>query len=69
MNSAAALGLLRNSDGAALVLDQRTNGERMQFEIAVARHLKDAQHLERLASNSRPAPPSAALGQHKAAFQ
>ena len=49
MNSARRLGIAAQFDRAALVLDQRADGQRMQFQIAVARHLQDAQHLQRLA--------------------
>ena len=64
------LGVAAQFDGAALVLDQRSDRQRMQFQIAVARDLQDAQHLQRLgvevAARHRQ---QLALGQHEPAFQ
>ena len=63
-------GIAAQFDGAALVLDQRADGQRMQFQIAVARHLQDAQHLQRLRVEVAPRHrQQLTIGQHEAAFQ
>ena len=64
------LGIAAQFDGAALVLDQRADRQRMQFQIAVARDLQDAQHLQRLGVEVAPRHrQQLALGQHEPAFQ
>ena len=42
------LGIAAQTDRAPLVLDQGAQRQRMQFQVPVARHAQDAQHLDRL---------------------
>ena len=48
MKDRGRLRIAAQRHGSAFVLDERSNGKRMQFKATIAGDLKDAKHLDRL---------------------